>query len=156
MQTEVKFFMKCSLLWGFLLFAGTIHAESLHPIRINGTDLAVEMAATDAKRARGLMGRSSLAEGTGMLFIFERPHILSFWMKNTTIPLSIGFFDEQGCLINIENMAPPKNNELPVYQSKKPALYAIEVPLGWFERHHIQPPMGIEEIPQKHLNKRDP
>ena len=133
-------------LFYLILWAAPIHAEPSSQIQINGTNLTVELASSDKQRAHGLMGRTALAEGTGMLFIFERPQILSFWMKNTTIPLSIGFFDENGRLINIEDMVPQKNDELPVYKSKKPALYAIEVPQGWFDRHQIHPPMSFDQI----------
>jgi hypothetical protein len=116
--------------------------ESFAQISINDVPLTVELAITPVKRQIGVMGRSTLPEGTGMLFVFDRPQNLSFWMKNTKIPLSIGFFDEQGRLISIENMDPPNGSEeLPVYKSKKIAKYALEVPQGWFERHQIRPSM---------------
>jgi hypothetical protein len=138
----------------FLLFLTLIpnhnssasNSDGFTRIRINDTELAIEVAATEEQRMQGLMGRSTLSEGTGMLFIFERPQILSFWMKNTIIPLSIGFFDKNHCLINIEDMDPPKNGELRLYKSKKPALYALEVPQGWFERHQIHFPMRFLEV----------
>jgi uncharacterized protein len=120
--------------------------EVSHRIQINDARLIVERAETEEAQAQGLMNRLILPEGTGMLFIFDEPEILSFWMKNTLIPLSIGFFDENRCLINIENMDPPKNGSLPTYKSQKPARYALEVPQGWFERHHIHPPMQFENI----------
>ena len=120
--------------------------KNISRIRINDVELVIEVAATEEQRMQGLMGRSTLSEGTGMLFIFERPQVLSFWMKNTIIPLSIGFFDENHCLINIEDMDPPKNGELRLYKSKKPALYALEVPQGWFERHQIHFPMRFLEV----------
>ena len=120
--------------------------KNVSRIRINDVELVIEVAATEEQRMQGLMGRSTLSEGTGMLFIFERPQVLSFWMKNTIIPLSIGFFDENHCLINIEDMDPPKNGELRLYKSKKPALYALEVPQGWFERHQIHCLMRFLEV----------
>ena len=86
----------------------TIFQDTLARIRINNAELKVELAETHEKREQGLMNRAILPEDSGMLFIFENPQILSFWMKNTTIPLSIGFFDENRCLINIEDMNPPK------------------------------------------------
>jgi uncharacterized protein len=119
---------------------------ALSRIQINNTELVVELAATEETRAQGLMNRTTLTEGMGMLFIFEKSQNLFFWMKNTTIPLSIGFFDENHSLINIENMDPPKNDDLLLYKSKKPARYALEVPQGWFERHQIRPPMKFEKV----------
>ena len=113
-------------------------------IRLNDQVLDVEIASTEEQRTRGLMERQTLPDGSGMLFIYPKPQTLSFWMKNTTIPLSIGFFDEERCLINIEQMDPPKGSELRIYKSKKSAQYALEVPQGWFEIHCIQPKMYFE------------
>lgn len=111
-------------------------------IEINGEPVKAELAITESQRRKGLMHRESLKEGEGMLFLFEREEILSFWMKNTQIPLSIGFFDASRTLINIETMKP--NDISQVYLSKRPALYALEVPEGWFERRKIAPGMKFE------------
>jgi uncharacterized protein len=99
--------------------------------------LDVEIANSPAERAKGLMGRKSLPEGSGMLFVFSKPQRLSFWMKNTLIPLSIGFFDEEKRLFQVIDMATPENGKLALYVSKAPAMYALEVPQGWFDRHGI-------------------
>jgi len=125
---------------------GTIKNPASCRIRIDKEELVVDLAISPQAREKGLMNRTFLVEGTGMLFVYDHPQILSFWMKNTLIPLSIGFFDENRCLINIENMDPPKNGNLTLYKSKKPALFALEVPQGWFERHQIHPPMEFETI----------
>lgn len=131
------------------LYAAQLPTATSSRIRINNSELMIELAATEQAREQGLMNRFVLPDGTGMLFIFEKPQILSFWMKNTMIPLSIGFFDENHCLINIEDMDPPKNNDLKIYQSQKPARYALEVPQGWFERHQIHPPMRFEKVQER-------
>jgi uncharacterized protein len=60
--------------------------------------------------------------------------------------LSIGFFDENRCLINIENMDPQKSGNPRLYKSQKPARYALEVPQGWFERHQISPSMHFDHV----------
>lgn len=108
----------------------------------NGVSLKVEMALTTEQKARGLMERTSLAQGEGMLFHFEPPQVLSFWMKNTLIPLSIGFFRSNKTLIEALDMEPshgPVREELlPRYMSSEPAQYAIEVPKGWFSKNKIQ------------------
>ena len=85
------------------------------------------------------MHRESLEENHGMLFIYEDPRILSFWMKNTQIPLSIGFFDAEKILTQIEDMDPPKNGltKLPLHRSKVLSKYALEMPKGWFKKNKV-------------------
>ncbi len=102
--------------------------------------LIVEIADKEETRKQGLMFRTQLPEGHGMLFIHPKPQILSFWMKNTYIPLSIGFFDEECRLINIENMPPCQEGIfLKNFTSSSPAVYALEVPQGWFAKKNIRP-----------------
>ena len=106
-------------------------------LELGGHILNVELAETETKQLKGLMQRSELPEGSGMLFVYDHPKVLTFWMKDTHIPLSIGFFDEEKRLINTQEMAPDK--EFPLYKSKRAAKYALELPKGWFHRHNIQP-----------------
>lgn len=106
-------------------------------IRIGKEILDVEIADTQESRAIGLMGRKTLPEGKGMLFVYDKAQRLAFWMKNTWIPLSIGFFDDQKILIKTLDMDPPVGDHLIRYRSTAPARYALEVPQGWFERHKI-------------------
>jgi uncharacterized membrane protein (UPF0127 family) len=68
---------------------------------------AVELADTPQERARGLMHRESLPRGAGMLFIYERPQSVSFWMRNTLIPLDIIFLDETGTVARVHDNAIP-------------------------------------------------
>lgn len=106
-------------------------------IRIGDEILTVEIADTHESRANGLMGRTELPEGEGMLFVYDKPQRLVLWMKNTYVPLSIAFFDEDKSLMNILDMDPPIGKTLIRYRSTAPALYALEVPQGWFENHKI-------------------
>ena len=110
-------------------------------LKISGLELTVEVADREEQRQRGLMFRKELVEGTGMLFVFPQERILSFWMKNTLIPLSIGYFDRNRKLVDIQKMNPEsiivKDSELKRYPSQFPAQYALEVPQGWFEKHKI-------------------
>lgn len=112
-------------------------------LEIGGKMLIVEIVDTPKTRKKGLMGRSDLAEGKGMLFIFEEPSMLSFWMKNTHIPLSIGFFDEEKRLINTAEMPPSSSGtkRLPCYESLTPAQYALEASPNWFKKNNIKPGM---------------
>jgi uncharacterized membrane protein (UPF0127 family) len=98
--------------------------------------VSVEKAETNTERARGLMYRRSLDEGKGMLFIFEEDEILSFWMKNTFIPLSIAFIAADGRIVEIHDMEP---EDLSTVRSGRPCRYALEVPQGWFRRAGIVP-----------------
>lgn len=72
------------------------------PVRVE-----VELADDPAERAQGLMGRAALAQGTGMLFVYETPRPASFWMKNTLIPLDMLFFDDRGVLRHVHENAVP-------------------------------------------------
>lgn len=110
-------------------------------IRVGKTPLAVEIADTPEKTAQGLMYRTSMGENEGMLFIFQDVQLRSFWMKNTFLPLSIGFFDEGRALLEILDMEPVKSEmemRPPSYMSQKPAKYALEVNRGWFQKHKIK------------------
>ncbi len=123
--------------WPIFLFI--ISCLNAAQIQIGKEILTVEIADTNQTRAKGLMGRTELAEDRGMLFIYEETQRLVFWMKNTLIPLSIGFFDENQSLIQVLDMEPPLGKNLIRYRSTAPALYALEVNQGWFEKHGIEP-----------------
>ncbi|TGK85381.1 DUF192 domain-containing protein [Leptospira bourretii] len=97
--------------------------------------LKLEIANTPSTRATGLMYRTKLGEDEGMLFVFPRSDFLSFWMKNTLIPLSIGYFSEDMRLLESFDMKPNQTEE--VYNARKPAMYALEVNQGWFAKHKI-------------------
>lgn len=96
--------------------------------------IAVELALSDAQRQQGLMFRRELADGRGMLFVFEQDQIMSFWMKNTLIPLSIAFISQSGRITEITHMQAQSTRN--VY-SREQARYALEVPHGWFARAGI-------------------
>ena len=127
-STFLKFFF-IYLIFPFCIFGKTQN------IKIEGYNLKVEIADNQIKRQKGLMFRKQLGKNEGMLFIFHRPDILIFWMKNTFIPLSIAFFGKDKRLINIEKM--PPNQTKKTYRSKKKALYALEVNQNWFEKRKI-------------------
>ena len=121
----------------FLLLVSCLCAEE---IQLGRAVIDVEIADTKALRKKGLGGRDSLADGKGMLFVFDSPQMTSFWMKDTKIPLSIGFFDANKKLIQrVDMYLPNKSEPLKVYKSEKPILYALEVPMGWFRKNKIQP-----------------
>lgn len=112
--------------------AGTLEKKI---ITINGTPLAVEIAKTENERAKGLMYRKSLDPDSGMLFIFESDRKLSFWMKNTLIPLSIAFINSDGIIKEIREMSP---QSLAAIESKNFVRYALEVNRGYFKEKGIK------------------
>lgn len=124
----------------FLLFFN-IHSNNLSSqfelisISVGGHRLQVELADTPAKRQVGLMNRSSLSENRGMLFVFPSSGYKTFWMKNTYIPLSIGFFTPEKVLVDLYNMKPNQTEEL--YPSSTEILYALEVNEGWYSKRGI-------------------
>lgn len=128
------------LCWTFGLSAQTQFAEA-RLVFSNGKVLNVELADTPETQLRGLMGRTHLSEDFGMLFVLPREQRMSFWMKNTYIPLSIAFFDKDKRLMSIEKMEPQiimaRQQNLRRYVSDRPGLYALEVNQGWFEKNQI-------------------
>jgi uncharacterized membrane protein (UPF0127 family) len=89
----------------------------------------VEVARSDAQRARGLMGRTALGPREGMLFVFDRDQHLEFWMKDTRIPLSIAFLSTEGKILEIVDMAPFSQK---VVRSRFSSRYALELRQGGF------------------------
>jgi len=106
--------------------------------------IRAEVAADFGTRMRGLMHRPSMPQNAGMLFIFDEATQHCMWMKNTLIPLSVAFLDDQGAIINIEDMAPHTEDS---HCSKKPARYALEMNRGWFAARGIKPGSRIGGIP---------
>ncbi len=100
-------------------------------------DVKVEMADTQLKKMKGLMFRDSLPENEGMLFVFDRQGIYSFWMINTSIPLDALFFDSKGELVDVISMEPCKVLNCPKYSPKSPAKYVLEVNKGFAKRHNL-------------------
>ena len=104
--------------------------------RSDGTTTIVkaEVAEKEEDRNHGFMERKNIPDGTGMLFVFEKEQILSFWMKNTPHPLSIAYIDSRGKIRNIYDMTP---FSLTPIKSTSSVRYALEVPQGWFEKEKI-------------------
>ena len=92
---------------------------------------SVEIAATPAQQAHGLMDRTSMPTDHGMLFVFPQAQPLTFWMKDTLIPLDMLFFDEAHRLVTIRTDVPPcKADPCPTYASTAPARYVLELNAG--------------------------
>ena len=118
----------------------TIHA-SCGEVRVR-----VEVADDPAEQAKGLMYRKALGKNRGMLFIYPEERELSFWMKNTLIPLSIAFIDSERRIIDIQDMK-PLDDKPPHYVSSEPAQYALEVNQGFFKKRGVKVGDRVE-LPQ--------
>ncbi len=108
---------------------------------IAGQVFQLEIAATHAERARGLMGQRRIPDNFAMLFVYDTESRLSFWMKGTLIPLDILFLDSDGVVVDVQTMTPQpgaSDGELIVYTSARPARYALEMNAGLAEA------LGIE------------
>ena len=93
-----------------------------------------EVANTPKTRQIGLMFRESLAPNHGMLFVFREKAGHCFWMRNTLIPLSIAFLDDDGTIVNIEDMAPRSEDS---HCPKRPVRFALEMEQGWFGKRGL-------------------
>lgn len=103
-----------------------------------------QVAATDEQRATGLMFRKQMPQHEGMLFIFERPSQQCFWMKNTLLPLSAAFVDDDGTVVNVEDMKP---QTLDSHCSARPVRFVLEMNQGWFAKKGIKPGARLAGAP---------
>lgn len=131
----------------------TTAALSQQTQKFNSTSLTAgmyiikaEVAANEAERQQGLMFREKMAANEGMVFIFDTPAAVCMWMKNTLLPLSVAFLDDEGKIINIEDMKPKTTD---THCAKKQARYALEMNLGWFKQKNIKPGTVISGLPGK-------
>jgi uncharacterized membrane protein (UPF0127 family) len=104
--------------------------------------LKVEVADNNDRRQRGLMFRKEMKTDHGMLFVFEQEQTLTFWMRNTYLPLSIAYIGASGVINEIYHMKPLDDTIL--YPSLLPARYAIEVNKGWFDKNFISEGCRVE------------
>lgn len=102
-----------------------------------GASLDVEVAEKEEQRLRGLMYRTELPEGAGMLFVMGGRSVHRFWMKNTCLPLDMLFIDDDGLIVGIEENVPTMNTHN--YQVGCPSRYVLEVNAGWCKRHRVEP-----------------
>jgi len=124
--------------WGICCSTGYGQPQQLLRVEalVNGQRLSLAVAATPESRQSGLSGYDHLPENEGMLFVLPRPRPFSFWMKDTVLPLSIAFLDDQWRIVSIEQMEPLNADR--IYQSPQPVRYAVEVNAGWFTEHHLR------------------
>ena len=136
------------LLLGFARLGAAQSSMPLTELSAGMYRIEAEVAATPDHRMVGLMKRRSMPANHGMLFIFTEPQRHCMWMKNTLLPLSVAFLDEQGRILNVEDMKPQTENN---HCARNPARYALEMNLGWFAQRGIKPGTklnGIDKAPR--------
>jgi uncharacterized membrane protein (UPF0127 family) len=155
---QARRFSRCEALtllfacFSILGLAGCQHKETepfglkVVELKIGNTSLFAEVADTPETSANGLMFRDSLPENRGMLFVFEKPKTVSFWMRNTKIPLSIAYLDSTGKILEIGSLKPL--DETPVASRSSDILFALEVNNGWFAHHGISTGAKVSGIPK--------
>ena len=113
-------------------------------IAVGVQQVEVEIASTPQQLATGLMGRRSLPDGHGMLFVFGRTQRVCMWMKNTLIALSVAFVDSRGNVVNVDEMQPQTLNP---HCGSLPVAYALEMPAGWFATHGVGRGSQLRGVP---------
>jgi uncharacterized membrane protein (UPF0127 family) len=125
------------VLWPFLI---SVHAaENLKKICFKDNCVVVEIADTEASRARGLMFRDRLEQDCGMLFLFPSEDIYSFWMKNTFIDLDMIWLNKDLRVVEIKSFVPAcKDLDCPSYIPEAKAKFVLELNAGYVDSHKIK------------------
>lgn len=116
------------------------HAQPKLPtlkLWLGDQEIVAEVALTQTQVATGMMFRQTLAENEGMLFVFGYPHRTSFYMKNTTVPLTAAYLDPEGTILELHDLQPL--NESSVEAQSDQVQYVLEMKQGWFKRHGVAP-----------------
>ena len=118
-------------------------------IKVGSIQFQVEYANSPYKRQIGLMFVEKMPKNQGMLFHFDREQRMSFWMKNTLIPLDIAFFSKEGKLLEVQSLDPAPSllsSNIPRADSKDLGLYTLEMNKGWFEENGLKPGVQLKVL----------
>lgn len=135
----------------FTLGPAPARAEAPQPrlptitLTIGQEKLATEVADEPAERNTGMMFRKTMADGEAMLFVMDEAAPVSFWMRNTLVPLSIAYINSVGVIMEIHDLQPL--DETAISSTFENIGYAIEVPQGYFSRAGIYPGQSIDGLP---------
>jgi uncharacterized membrane protein (UPF0127 family) len=108
----------------------------------NSPSAEVELAREDAARERGLMYRTSMPEGSGMLFSWQDERARSFWMRNTCIPLDMFYITKDGTIAGILEQVPTLSDA--PRGIKCPVAHVLELNAGWARAHGVTPGMKVK------------
>ena len=109
--------------------------NNIYELKLGNKTIFAEIAVSEHQKATGLMFRKSMPENNAMIFVFDTPKKMSFWMKNTEIPLDIAFLTKDGEITEIKKMYPHNLN--PVKSARSDILYCIETNANWFEKNNV-------------------
>lgn len=110
---------------------------AINYVKINDAIIEVDIASSDVERARGLSGRVSLGDNSGMLFVFDKPSRNMFWMKDMNFPIDIIWLDENKKIIYIkENLSPKTYPE--VFGPEVLSMYVLEVNSNFTKKYNIK------------------
>lgn len=112
-------------------------AADFFPITVGGRTVRMQLAVHLGEMQHGLMGRRDLGRDDGMIFVYEKPQRMSFWMRNTPTPLDIGFFDSVGVLHEVYPLHP--FDETSVSSRGDQFRFALEMNQGWFRENGVRP-----------------
>jgi uncharacterized membrane protein (UPF0127 family) len=142
----------------WVLFLGTqVNAQNTPQMSLERTQLMagmhrldVQLALTPEQRQIGLMWRKDMPQHEGMLFVFDQPSTQCFWMRNTLIPLTAAFLEDDGTIVNLADMKPLNDDS---HCSTKPVRFVLEMNQGWFAKRQIKPGFKLNgQIFVKRLN----
>jgi uncharacterized protein len=106
----------------------------------DGSTVHVELAKTEAERNFGLMERTALPQGRGMLFIHDQPGHYGYWMYDCKIGLDILWMDQNHRIVEMSPNTPPckgKSNTCPSYGGRETSIYVLELPVGSIKAHQL-------------------
>ncbi|MFA5934175.1 MAG: DUF192 domain-containing protein [Candidatus Paceibacterota bacterium] len=109
----------------------------IQEVQIEGITLKAEVVDTDTERERGLSGHKLLKEDEGMLFVFEKPGIYPFWMKEMLFPIDIMWISSDYKIVYIKKDAQPSSYP-ETFNPEKSAMYVLEVSSGFSDRHQVK------------------
>jgi uncharacterized protein len=104
----------------------------------------VQVAQTAQQREIGLMFRKEMPQQEGMLFVFEQPSGLCFWMKNTVLPLTAAFIADDGTIVNLADMKPQTTDS---HCAVRPVRYVLEMNQGWFAKRGMKAGSRLAGVP---------
>ncbi len=111
--------------------------EDRFAIKVGARTVQMQVALLPAETQKGLMFRKEMGADEGMVFVFDRPQQMSFWMRNTPLPLDIGFFDSDGVLKEFYPLYP--HDERSVVSRGRGMQFALEMNQGWYRTAGVKP-----------------
>lgn len=156
--SNLRFTSHCRMKYLQLLLASTLFAISAVSIAQESPQLDLpriklsagmyqidaQVARTPEQRATGLMYRKEMPQYEGMLFVFEQPSGLCFWMKNTLIPLTAAFVADDGTVVNLADMKPQTTDS---HCALRPVRYVLEMNQGWFAKRGLKAGSKLMGVP---------